>query len=110
MTPQKQFIGFLSSVKNPGSLSTTVSSLTNAILSAAALFAVVKGLDTAVVTSQVQQIIDLIATAIPAALVVWHTLQAAFGLGTKLWYYMAAKNVVTVPAAVPTAVVETPVG
>lgn len=104
MNPSKQFTGFLSSVSNPGALSGTVKNFTNALLSLAALFAVVKGLDAATVTSQVQSIIDLVATAVTSALVVWHSLQAVFSLMTKFWYYIGAKPVVTTPVTVPTAV------
>lgn len=100
----KIFTGFLSSSTAPGNLSLTVSSFTKALISAVGLFAVVKGLDVNAVTSQVQAIIDLIATAIPAALVVWHTIKTVEGLAIKLWYYLAAKPAVTVPTAVPEAV------
>lgn len=94
MNPQKQFTGFLSSVSNPGQLSLTVSSLTKAVLSAGALFAVVNGLDTTAVTNNIQQIIDLVATAATAGLVVFHSLQTIYGLANKLWYMVAAKPVV----------------
>lgn len=104
MNPTKQFTGFLSSVSNPGQLSTTVQNITKAVLSAAALYAVVKGLDAATVTNQIQGIIDLIATAVTAGLVVWHSLHSAFSLANKLFYWLAAKPVVTTPVAVPTAV------
>lgn len=96
MNPQKQFTGFLSSVSQPGQLSLTVSSLTNALLSAAALFAVAKGLDAVAVTNQVQAIIDYAATFVTASLTLYHTLMAAYGIARKLWFAFAAKPVVVV--------------
>lgn len=109
MNPQKQFTGFLSSVANPGQLSDTVSSITNALLSAAAFYAVVHGLDATAVTNQVQAVINQVATVVTAGLMFYHTLKAAFSLARKLWYQFAAKPVVSVPAAVPVAVPATSV-
>lgn len=100
---QKQFKGFLSSTANPGQLSLTASSFTNAIISAAALFAVAKGMDAQAVTSQVQSIIDTSVTAVTAGLTVYHTCLTVYGLARKLWYSVAAKPVVTVEAPVAVA-------
>lgn len=100
----KQFTGFLSSTSNPGQLSLTMQSLTKAILSFAALWAVAKGLDTQTVTSQVQSVVDTVATAVAASMAFYHSIMVAYGLAHKVWYSLAAKPVVTVPTAIPTAV------
>lgn len=100
----KQFSGFLSSTTNPGELSLTVASLTKTILSLAALWAVAKGLDAQTVTSQVQSVIDTVATGVTAGLVVYHSFMTVYGLVHKLIYKVAATPVVTVPTAVPVAV------
>lgn len=105
----KQFTGFLSSSANPGQLSLTVSSFTSALLSAAALYAVVNGLDSVAVVNGVQQIIDLSATAITTGLVVYHTVMTAVGVARKLWYMVAAKPVLTNSNVAATATVA-PVG
>lgn len=104
MTPNKIFTGFMSSVTNPGQLSLTVSSARNTILALAALWAVTKGLDTQAVTSQVQSVIDTVATGFTAGLVVYHAIRTVEGLTTKLMHTLFAKPVITVPAAVPVAV------
>jgi hypothetical protein len=109
MNPQKQFTGFMSSVSKPGQLSLTVSSLRNTVISAVALLAVVKGLDSQAITNQVQQVFDLVATGLTAGLTIYHTLKTLEGLTTKLMHAFFAKPVVTVPAAVPSAVVTEPV-
>lgn len=108
MNPQKQFTGFLSSVGSPGDLSGTIQSLTKAILSAAALFAVVKGLDSATIVNNVQNIIDVTTTGVAAGLTIYHSIMTVWGLAHKLYYQLFAKPVITVPTAVPTAVVSGP--
>jgi hypothetical protein len=100
----KQFTGFLSSSANPGNLSLTVASFTKTLLSIAALYAVAKGLDTQTVTSQVQQVIDTVATGFTAALVVYHSLMTVYGLVHKALHALFAKPVVTVPVATPVAI------
>jgi len=94
----------MSSVADPGQLSLTVASLTKANLSAAALYAVYKGLDAQTVTSQVQTIIDTVATGLAAGLVVYHTVMTIYGLVRKLYFAYFAKPVVTVEVATPVAV------
>jgi hypothetical protein len=100
----KQFTGFLASTTNPGQLSLTMQSLTKAVLSFAALWAVIHGLDTQAVTTQVQSVIDTVATAVTAGMAFYHSVMVAYGLAHKVWFALAAKPVVTVPAAVPVAV------
>lgn len=91
----KQFTGFLSSVADPGNLSLTVESFTKALLSAAAMYAVVKGLDASAVTSQVQGIIDTAATGVTAGLTAYHAVMTVWGLVRKLWYMLAKPTVPT---------------
>lgn len=97
----------MSSVSDPGQLSLTVASFTKAVIFAATLYAAVKGLDTATVTSQVQYVIDLVLTGVTAGLTVYHTVMTIYGIIRKLLHVAFAKPVLTVPAAVPTAVVDT---
>lgn len=104
MTPNKIFTGFFSSTTNPGQLSLSVQSLTKAILSFAALWAVIHGLDTQAVTTQVQSVIDTVATAVTAGMAFYHTVMTAYGLIHKVIFSLFAKPAVTVPAAVPVAV------
>ena len=103
MTPNKMFTGFLSSTSNPGQLSLTMQSLTKAVLSFAALWAVIHGLDAQAITSQVQSVIDTVATAVTAGMAFYHTVMAVYGGVHKLYYFWFAKQVVT-PAAAPTSV------
>lgn len=103
MDSQKQFVGFLSSAASPGDLSLTISSLTQALLWAAGAYAVMHGLDSVAVTSQVQSIIDQTATIVTAGMTIYHTGMTLWGLLRKLLYTTAAKPVLTVstPVAVP---------
>lgn len=87
----KQFKGFLSSVENPGQLSLTVASLTKVILGVAATYAVVNGLDSMAVTTQVQQIIDTVATGITAGFTVYHSVMLLYGLVRKGLHALLAK-------------------
>lgn len=117
----KQFTGFFSSVTNPGQLSLTVSSIRNVVLSGLALFLMMKGLhgeELSATTTQFSSQFDLIAAqfqlfitaalaAFSAALTLYHTLRTFEGLTTKIMHGLFAKPVLTVPAAVPTPIVET---
>ena len=104
MNPQKQFTGFLSSVAAPGQLSLTVASATKAIISAASLYAVARGLDAGQITGQVQAIIDTAVTAVTAGMTVYHTMQTVWGLVRKLLYALKAQSVVTQPVATPVSI------
>lgn len=96
MNELKAFTGFLSSSANPGDLSLTVASITKAIIWGVATLAVVKGVDSTTVTNEVQQIMDLTATAVAAGLTLYHSGQTIYGLIRKVLYAFAAKPVAPV--------------
>ena len=52
-----------------------------------ASFAVHKGLDPQTATTQLQAIIDLIITAVPSIMVLYHTVNTAWGLVRKLFTF-----------------------
>lgn len=88
---QKKFTGIFSSTANPGDLSLTISSLTQVFIGLGATYAVVHGLDSQAITTQIQGIIATATTALTACYTAYHALMTLYGLVRKLWYTLFAK-------------------
>lgn len=92
---QTQFTGFLSSSANPGSLSLTVSSFTQAVIWMVGAYAVARGLDAQTITNNLQLLIAQTATVVATSLMMYHTGVTIWGLARKVWYALAAKKTVS---------------
>lgn len=73
---------FQSSI-DPTQLSLSVSSGTKTIIGIIGVLVAYKGLDVTSITSQLQAIVDMVVTAIPAGFAVWHAMLTVYGLIRK---------------------------
>jgi len=82
-----RFKGFLASSADPTgqTLSTTVLSLGKVLIGIAGYFAVSKGFDPMAAQTQLQAIIDLVATSIPIIYSLWHSMETLAGLVRKFF-------------------------
>lgn len=77
---------FLQSSVDPNKLSLTVQSLAKAIIFLVGYYAVSKGFDPTIATSQINQLTDVVINIIPAGFAVYHGIEAVWGITRKLIY------------------------
>lgn len=111
-----QYPKVLASSQDASQLSLTLTSLSKIILYAVAFFAVKKGLDPVAAQNQVQGLIDVAVLALPAIMIVYHSVQAGWGIIRKLLSYfktpvtvMTDTGPIEVQTVTPVVSVETPV-
>lgn len=76
---------FFQSSIDPSKLSLTVESGSKTIIGIIGYFAVLKGLDSQVITSQLQATVDTLVTLITAGYTAYHALQTTYGLIRKMF-------------------------
>ena len=92
MDTSTQNLGLVASSVDSSKVSLTVESGTKVILGLAAFYAASKGMNVDTATTQAQALIDVAASGVAAAVVVYHSIQTLYGMVRKVYVAMFAKK------------------